>query len=457
MRQIEPSRATELMMSLPLQPGATRSNVSAAIAAPNRTTDVASGGDRAGSGAPRRALASATPPAAFTLIVVYVILDYVRVQDLPGFGALRAIRPALLLMLGMIGYLLAHRDCVPAGEKKFLVCGLLAAFMASWIPFATNNYWAFQITIDVLTMVVFIVALSAIVDTEYRFALTVRVFLGALAFQAVWGLTHEGHGNGGIFGDENDLSLALNLALPFAVVGASSARSVRDRIYFVVCGILCICGIVVSFSRGGFLGLVVVWIGVLLMTRRRLAVIGLTFTAVLALSALAPPGYFEEMQTMQNEEDGTRKERIMMWGFAWKAFEDNPIFGVGPGNIPWRIGDYEEYDDKSGRSHLGFQMHSIYLTLLPELGITGVVLYSMLVFMNVRDIGVAIRIGRRNPSSDIDGYARALAVSLAAYLTSGAFISVLYVPHFYYLTALTLAARRIAQRQSRAIERGQHV
>ena len=292
------------------------------------------------------------------------------------------------------------------------------------------------------------VAFPAIVDSPKRLETAVRVWVACLAFQGLWTLTHDGHGNGALFGDENDVSLALNMALPFALSGALFSTTPLWRFFYVASGGICLAGVIASFSRGGFVGLVITWLMVLILSRRRGMILLATILGVLLVRELAPPTYFDEMNTIQNEEDETRRARINMWTASWAAFLDNPIVGVGPGNIRWRMSDYQIYDDKTGRSYAGHQVHSIYFTLLPELGSVGTVLYLGLLLLNLRDLGATVRSFRRGRGRIVEPYARATICALAAFLASGAFISVLYYPHFYYLATISLAIRLIATRDS---------
>ena len=82
------------------------------------------------------AFRSATPRIAFGLLLVYILIDYLRPQDLPGLGFLRFIRPSLMMMVMMAISLYNHREALPKREPKFLICVLLLAEMAAWVPFA---------------------------------------------------------------------------------------------------------------------------------------------------------------------------------------------------------------------------------------------------------------------------------------------------------------------------------
>ena len=60
---------------------------------------------------------------------------------------------------------------------------------------------------------------------------------------------------GGIFGNPNDLATSLDLLIPLAVALGLTRRGLARAAYFACAAILAM-GVVITFSRGGFLGLV---------------------------------------------------------------------------------------------------------------------------------------------------------------------------------------------------------
>jgi O-antigen ligase len=228
----------------------------------------------------------------------------------------------------------------------------------------------------------------------------------------------------------------------------SAKTGTRRALLFCASGVL-LAGIVASRSRGGFVCLAVTWVALVVMSHRRILMLGATAIACAGLLLLAPPDYFDEMKTMQDQNDSTRQARFNMWTVAWDAFLDNPVLGVGQGNMPWRMNDYQVWDDRTGRSYAGQPVHSFYFTLFAELGIVGTTMYAWCVALTVKDCWRVMRRRQRVMRESCGPYARAMMCALVAYLAGGAFISVLYYPHLYYLVAASLALRRISDREER--------
>lgn len=416
------------------------SDTTVSLAGPNGVAE------RAG---PAAAVVGAAPGLAFAAVVLYMALDYGRPQDTIPF--LRFVRPSLLLTLVLGGVLVANSQLVARDERKFFVWGGLLLFMAAWVPLAKNNFWAFEVFQSTTQLFLFALAFVSFVDSRARLERFVKVWILVTAFQAWWGITHNGHGTGAFMGDENDFCLTMNMMVPFALLASRDFNSRPWRLLCFVAVGLYLAAVVVSKSRGGFVGLLVTGAGIVLVSRHRIAIIATASLAALAILALAPSSYFDEMRTIQDPQDSTRQARLRMWKIARAAWWDNPVLGIGQGNINWHISEYEHYDPKTSRSYGGHAVHSIYFTLLPELGLVGVALYLALLWLTVQDCRQAIA-RNRAPPSGLDHYARAVLCALAAFLVCGMFISTLYYPHFYYLVAISLAIRRIRARED--AERG---
>ncbi|MCS6316244.1 MAG: O-antigen ligase family protein [Nitrospira sp.] len=151
---------------------------------------------------------------------------------------------------------------------------------------------------------------------------------------------------------------------------------------------------------------------------------------------------------------------MFTWGIGWEMFLANPVFGVGQANFPWTIGEYLGGRTWQTKSLSGRQAHSLYFTLLPELGLVGVILFSTMIYFNYRDTRVrqflAVvprRVGgwhEKKQGSDPELeravlFGNAILGGMIGYLTTSAFISTLYYPTFWILMGLAVALRNSTQ------------
>src|SRR5215510_6890384 len=101
---------------------------------------------------------------------------------------------------------------------------------------------------------------------------------------------------GGIFGNPNDLATALDVLLPLAVALALSSKGIARLFYFAGSAVMAF-AIVLTFSRGGFLGLAAM-AGVLLWKVGRHKRLVTVFAALLAFAVMAstvPNGYTDRL------------------------------------------------------------------------------------------------------------------------------------------------------------------
>ena len=174
--------------------------------------------------------------------------------------------------------------------------------------------------------------------------------------------------------------------------------------------------------------------------------------AVLALFMLlvAPPTYWDEVRSISDDTEaspyGTGSARFYQWNVGWGIFLEHPIIGVRQGNFPWNVGAYEQKRGLSfhQRSIAGREAHSMYFTLMPELGLVGIVLFGWMLLLTLKNLWYIQR-SAASGKMPVDGplpyasLAAALEASLVGYLASGAFLSVLYYPNFWLLMGFTLS------------------
>jgi probable O-glycosylation ligase (exosortase A-associated) len=398
----------------------------------------------------RRGTPLLAPGMAFAVTLLYGVLEYARPQDaLPGLAPLRL----SLLTSGILAVVvLKFAREVQWFSPQVLVLSAVLGMMYAWVPFATNNYWALKTTLVLTQTYLFVVAIATFVDTERRLRVFALTWIASGLFQALYGISHGGTGSGYFQADENDFALSMCMILPFSILTARAMPARWARILCWATAAACVAGVVVSSSRGGFVGLVTTGGMLVLLSRQRVRMLLAGAVAVGALALFAPQEYWDEMRTI-TDEGGTRADRMVLWGIAWDVYRANPVLGVGPSNVNWVINDYQEYDPES-RMMGGRAVHSLYMTLLAELGTLGALLFLVLLALNARDILALIRGRRGREGFPAEAYARAIACSLVAYLVCGIFLTVIWYPHLYVLTAIALATGAVARKAAPAAPEG---
>jgi putative inorganic carbon (hco3(-)) transporter len=397
---------------------------------------------------PREAVAVDTT-TWFRCTLLYLLVDYGRPQDLiPGFGV---IRPALLTMLVLIVFLIKHRALLVRRSKQIRMIWYFIALLSVYIPFARNNYYAYATFTEMIKFMPFILSVLVCVDSVERLKSFMKFYVGLMVYVSLYAMTHGGMGSGNYFADENDVSLYINMIIPFCYFLFLIEEQKGAKLFYAAALMIGLLTVVISFSRGGFVGLVIMFFIVWLVSPRKL----LTVFAILFLGTIvyfyAGDRYRQEMGTVTDTKESTANARLMSWASGWDMFLDNPL-GVGGNNFQVRFPEYQ--GDRFPRGMWGRVAHSLWFTLIPELGIVGIVIYFRLLFYNLKDI-----ISLKTRKKELNGGERylnsmsiAFLASLAGFFASASFISVLYYPHYWYLTAVIVAAARIRMKMNETPE-----
>jgi len=254
---------------------------------------------------------------------------------------------------------------------------------------------------------------------------------------------------GGTFGNPNDMAISFDLMLPLAV-GLAMAHNRLQRMLYFACSAIFVAGVVVTFSRGGFLGLVAMG-GLLLWKisrRNRIAAVMVVALTIGVFVVAMPGGYGDRLVSIFEAEKDATGSRAARWDLLQRAVSvaaSNPIIGVGIGN--YHIYSLHEY-----------VAHNSYLEIAAELGVAGLIAYLILIFAPLRSMR---RIERRtserlhhlahSPPDSQTGITSfylsvALQAALVAYIVCSFFGSIQYLWYLYYIVGYAVALRGLQNR-----------
>jgi O-antigen ligase len=242
----------------------------------------------------------------------------------------------------------------------------------------------------------------------------------------------------GVFGDPNYLANYLGMIVPVALAFlAHRGTSRRVRLLCLTALVLAISAIVLTFSRGGFLGLVA---GLVVWSVRERAQRGKALLLASALAAgvaiFAPATYWERNETVEDfQTDASALGRVYAWHVASAMNADRPIRGVGGGAFrdAWPI-----YAPPEARKAL--VAHNIFLDTLGELGWVGFFLF--LIFVGSAT-GAVFRAGE---DPEMGWLARGLGASVAGYLLCNCFAGSMVSAHLFVLLGLAGVVERLTER-----------
>jgi len=380
----------------------------------------------------------------FSFALLYLIFDYGRPQNVLPIGFLHL---PIVTTLILAYYVFSKRLRINFSNIQIKLLWFFIFWLAVLTLFADNTRFAFNTTKTMVLYMPFILSIVGTVDTIDKLRRLIWVSVIVMGYVSVYSIMHGGVGAGTYFNDENDLSLYVNIWLPFCYFLFIQGSSALKRIIYGSCLVIGVVCVIVSFSRGGFLGLVSMMIVAWCYSSRKL--VTLFFFCILGAAIYFIyfgghlTSYFAEMSTITDTKGATALERILSWKSAWAMFLDNPL-GVGGSNFPVHFHLYQVEGLKRGM--YGRVAHSLWFTLIPELGIPGIIIFSLLLFYNIKDI---FSLNRIIPSNGdmmyLQAISRAVPAALVAYFVSGSFLSVLYYPHYWYLIGIIVATVKVSK------------
>jgi O-antigen ligase len=423
------------------------------------------------------------PRDAFHLaLAALTIVTVSRVHQ--ALGPLARIRPALLLFMFAVGCVLLKPSLVKTNllfrtwpPKVLVALGIMACIS---VPFGISmGGSAMFILTEFSKVLVFGLFLMAAMRRSgdvrafvWAYVISCTILVGFAMFG--FGLSQvAGSGVARLQGlytyDSNDLGLVLMVGLPLAILVFQTETAKWAKI--VSGGTIAGIGVAVALSgsRGAFLGLVCVGLA-LLVVLKQISVakrIGFVMAVGIALMIAAPPGYWEQMQTLTNPTADynwdARYGRRQVWMRGLGYFASNPITGIGAGNYGRAEGTIsgpaQNFENRVGERLKWSVAHNSFVEVLAEMGLPGFFLWSSLVFGGMVSL---VRLRKRLPQSwargdpeqrFLYGATVYVPISLIGFASTAFFVSFTYQDPIYilaaYVAGIHVAVRDRLQRERR--------
>jgi len=314
-----------------------------------------------------------------------------------------------------------------------------AVFADAWVKW---NEVAKILLMTFMTMV--------IIDDEKKLNTLILVVAGSVAFYALkgtaWGIL-TGAGNRlygperSLLADNNALALAFNMVLPvLRYLALKSQNRWLHRGFNAAAG-CCAFGVLLTYSRGGMLGLVAVASLLVMKHRHRVVVALVSVTLGIVLFFAMPARWHERMGTIKTyDRDESAMSRLDTWQWALRYGLKHPVTGGG----------FEVFRLNPN----GYNAHSIYFGTLAEQGVTGLTLFLALLsaaFLAVRRVGKMAK-ARMVPEWYGD-CGRALGIGLVGFVVSGTFLNLQYFDLMYAYLAIIVCLRALASQREAEVKK----
>lgn len=260
----------------------------------------------------------------------------------------------------------------------------------------------------------------------------------------------------GSIGESNRYAQIMIVILPLVLPLFLGERSWFRKTLLVILASLVLCGILLTFSRGAFLILVLMLFSLVLFRIVKPHHLAGAFGLLFLLMVFGAPGYFSRMESIKGvgslfSEDATHEDtdpvilgRATEMLAALNAYLDHPLLGVGPGQyLKYYSFEYQSDPDIALRDidHRR-RAHTLYFELAAEMGTFGFMAFMSIVFYNLYQLWQLRQLGRRT-DPDITNLATALMISMFAYLGTAIFLHLSYQRYYWFLIAIVSASIHI--------------
>ena len=397
------------------------------------------------------------PRALLIAFSVFLLIAVGRVGELiPGLNALPLARISMAVTIVL---LVAHWGRLPKigpvarplvrTALSLALLALLTAPFSIWLGASAGFLYQ---QLPVLVATVLIGSKLAGNAISLRKLTRILVISGvALALSAVAGF-HGGRASSGVTYDTNDLAYVLVTVAPLAFGFMLNAPSLARRLANLAVFAIVIIALLLTASRGGFLGLVTVLLALILMpiipprpqlhggsSRRHLipALVGVIVVSTivwpyLPLETRNRLATIVSLSSDYNLDTENEHSRSSIWERNFSAALRRPI-GYGVAAFPM-------VDIRTGGKFMA--PHNSYLQILVELGFVGVFLFFRVYVLAWRALGrlrhSLLSVGVSPQRDQAVVMARCLQISLLGNAVAGFFLSMAYSTVLWTVIALVI-------------------
>ncbi|MBE7004898.1 MAG: hypothetical protein E7425_11610 [Ruminococcaceae bacterium] len=186
---------------------------------------------------------------------------------------------------------------------------------------------------------------------------------------------------------ENPNMLGQYLTLMIPLGGAkllSSKGTARRLYYFACCGVMCLC-MILTFSRGAWLGLM--FAGILFFVALQPRLVALLPIAAAVLYVLLPDTVISRFTSIGDMKDRSTSYRVSIWMGTLAMLKDGYwLTGIGPGEAAFNT----IYAFYSYEASVAQHSHNLFLQIVCDAGIAALLVFVWLVVRYYRVLGAAL-------------------------------------------------------------------
>ena len=408
------------------------------------------------------------------IFIIFIQLSYVINNYHSGIPA-----PGMPL-LGVLLFLIIWRMVIygdrPTGWKRasiiflVIVAWLLSVLVADNFTYAIQSFQKFVENALLAFVVVFFIT------DKYSLRVSIWTILLAGAFMAsisvfqyltsTYGNFYWGYGGwieattggsnshrlAGPYGNPNAYAQVLVVIVPLALDRLWHEKKISHRILAGYVIAVCTLAIFFTYSRNGFVTLILTLGFLVFMRRPRIGPLVITGMLGILLLQFLPVSYTERITTLFQFSSGSSSQvadqsfrgRISENLAAWMMFKDHPLLGVGLDNFQM---NYQSYSRQIGIDSRRDQRSpaSFYLELLSEQGLVGTTIFLIFLVFIFRELWKAYQKFSALEMYDSGFMTVAFVSGLLGYQTFYISKNSAYPNVFWILLGLSISIAQVAE------------
>lgn len=281
-----------------------------------------------------------------------------------------------LLFLVFISRLIISRDI------SFLREDFVKLVFVFIIYILLSSIWAYNVlnVFDefvghVLPFVVMFISIITIVKEEKQIKNILLIFIGTNIVNSIYSL-YLSTKVARVEGFTHSPNRLADIFLMFIILNISILlfeKKVKWKLLGLISTLLGVGGIIVTYSRGGWLSLLAAIFIVALLRSKKVVLIFMIILLIIPL--FMPDAVMNRFKSITDLNESSNRGRILIWKAGINMVKDHPILGVGWHNVKHIYKDYKLHSHDT----IYVQLHNVYLHILAELGIIGLFIFLVLI------------------------------------------------------------------------------
>jgi O-antigen ligase len=350
----------------------------------------------------------------------------------------------------------------------YAILGTVSLIFASSFDLARTTLIEYLKDALISIIVILLIQRSSSLRVAIWALLSAGIFLGTISFYQqltgtfnnnYWGFAQvdlfssAGPRLTGPIGDPNFYAQIMVVLLPLAIDRIWNEKHLFLKSLAIWALFVSALTVVFTYSRGGFLAMVVAVTLIVFLRHLRLPSVLLGIVVITLIFQFAPVSYKNRITNLSNILPNSRtggfvdrsiQSRTTENLVAWNVFRDHPVFGVGIGNFNAYYQAYTRQLGLDPRAQAR-SAHNLYLEIAAERGVVGLLVFGSILALALRQVFQASAKFKRLGNQQMADLSAAMGVSLITYLVTAFFLHDAFPRFFWVLVGVCWAIPQIAQ------------